>query len=352
MKRKIALLLAAAMVLSSGLTAYASETGAGDRGKQRNVRQEAAASHIAQGNGAQAGSSLSGEELARQVQAGNVGQVDVVIGTVLALQNSASFTVKLTDSQGTEKTGTLALEGNRAGEKRVSFEGLQKGDYTLQVSGDGFVTYRQKLSVEDRTSTVKLMTGYLEGINYEDGTAHPGVLLLGDVNMDGGMDAADKDAMVDSVHSGVTSGMSDLNRDGSTNLLDLEYFAKGYQEAEIQAGIEKSVSASVITPQAGIGTKVVEGDLGGLLRNQSSITLTREDGQNISREKPVVLEFDFTEVGNSTDIDGIIFETNRENPVTEAELLYGRWQGGDDTNSCAERGKLPSEKGRGQCDIG
>ena len=128
MKRKIALLLAAAMVLSSGLTAYASETGAGDRSKQKNVRQETAESHVDQRDGAQAGSSLSAEELARQVQAGNVGQVDVVIGNVLAMQNSVNFTVKLTDALGAEKTGRLELEGNQAGEKRISFEGLQKGE--------------------------------------------------------------------------------------------------------------------------------------------------------------------------------------------------------------------------------
>ena len=329
MKRKIALLLAAAMVLSSGLTAYASETGAGDRSKQKNVRQETAESHVDQRDGAQAGSSLSAEELARQVQAGNVGQVDVVIGNVLAMQNSVNFTVKLTDALGAEKTGRLELEGNQAGEKRISFEGLQKGEYTLQVAGDGFVTYRQNLSVEDRASTVKLMTGYLEGISYEDGTAHPGVLLLGDVNMDGGMDAADRNAIVDSVHSGVTSGMSDLNRDGSTNLLDLEYFAHSYEEVAVQAWIEKSVPAAVITPRAGDGTKV-EGDLGDLLRSQGSVALSREDGQKISRETPVVMEFDFAAVGNSAAADGIIIETDPENPVTEAQIVLSYVDGNVD----------------------
>ena len=305
MKRRIALLLAVAMVLSSGLTAYAVENGTGEQSKQKNVRQE------------------------RQIQAGNVGQVDVVIGTAPVLQNAVNFTVKLTDAQGTERTGVLELEGNQQGEKRISFEGLSRGSYTLEVSGAGFITYTQKISVEDRACTVKLMTGPLAAVNAEEGIAHPGILLQGDVNLDGGIDASDKGVLVDSINSGAGTDTTDLNRDGSTNLLDLDYFAKDYGEKAIQAGIEESVPAAVIMPRAGDGTKV-EGSLGGLLREQGSVTLSREDGQNISGDTPVVLEFDFTEVGNATGIDGILIETDRTNPVTGAQIAISYTDGNVD----------------------
>ena len=70
-------------------------------------------------------------------ETGNVGQVDVSIGTALIMERDVEFTVRLTDSRQESRTQTLRLEKNAAGESRVSFEGLADGEYALEVSGQG-----------------------------------------------------------------------------------------------------------------------------------------------------------------------------------------------------------------------
>ena len=44
---------------------------------------------------------------------------------------------------------------------------------------------------------VNLMTGFVRGYDYQKGSAHPGVLLIGDVDGEGDVDDKYKDALVD-----------------------------------------------------------------------------------------------------------------------------------------------------------
>ena len=110
-----------------------------------------------------------------QTMAGNIGQVDVSIGAVLILGAPVDFAVTLTDARGGVQESFMTLgEDNGSGqEKRCSFTGLAAGDYTLVVTGEGFATYTQKVTVRGRES-VKLMTGFLKGkgVEYVEGKPH------------------------------------------------------------------------------------------------------------------------------------------------------------------------------------
>ena len=283
MKKGLALLLAFAIFLSTQATAYAVEPEGQDR-------------------------------------AGNIGQVNVIIEPVLALQGNTKFLVSLTDSQGQAEKGEIELGGNAAAAGCLNFEGLASGKYALTVKADGFAVYSQELSVENRAYTVRLTTGRLDGINYEAGSAYPGILRIGDVNGDGRIDEADKAALLDSIQKGNSAGAQDLNGDGIVNLVDLEYFARGFGESkETTAQVERSVPSALITPSAE-DTKA-EGDLEALLRNQGSVILKPENGGVISGDNPVKLSFAFGNAGNASEADGILIGTSADNPVTEAEIL-------------------------------
>ena len=258
----------------------------------------------------------------------NAGQIDVSIGAALILGSEVEFTVALSGADQKEEQ-TLVLSPDSTEAKKVSFEGLKAGDYTVKVSAPGFAAYSQTISVDQKGYEIKLMTGFLAGMSYEKGQLHPGVLLPGDVNGDGVIDDKDKQVLVDDIDAGkdTNDGRSDLSRDGEVNLVDLEYFAKGYQRTEdLQAAIEEFISSAIVQLAAVEGT-TVEGDVHELLSGEASVTMAPVNGSAISADNPVSMEFDFNAVSEKDGrmefpvMDGIIIGTGtEENQVSEAEI--------------------------------
>lgn len=287
MKRLVACLLAAALVFTQSLSAYALQ------------------------NGSEAQENGGGKK--------STGQVDVSIGPALILDRAVTFTVGLTGQA--SQTITLAADREeQTAPHRVSFEGLTAGDYQLTVSGPGFAAYSQTISVDEQVSSVQLLTGFVEGLVYQEGTPHPGVLLIGDVNGDGVVDEADRKALTDAIDAENYSEAMDLNGDGRTDLVDLDYFARGYQIKEnILAQVEKSIPAAVIEASAGANTKV-EGNLTALLKKEGNVVLTPENGGEISADCPVSLDFELSADSGLTQADGIVIETSNDNPISRATV--------------------------------
>lgn len=242
---------------------------------------------------------------------GGTGQVNVIISPALYLQSSVNFTAELSGNG----AQTIALDTDKDGE--VCFTELSAGNYTLKISADGFADYVQDIAVEQQAVTVRLMTDLAGGIDYGRGS-HPGLLLIGDVNNDGVINNKDKRQLTDAVDSGVTGGVTDLNGDGSIDLADLEYLAKGYDTDDTRATSGLVIPSSVIVPSAGEGT-VIEGDLDSLLTRNGAVRLSASGGV-ISDQSPVVLQFDITKQDNSALADGIVIKASEDNPVAKAEV--------------------------------
>lgn len=357
MKRMVSFLLAAVLILAPALQAAASEPdisvaanenqpeAADEQGAQEDmpetdpdsqVKEEPAAGEKNQPESEDEGTDQS-DSAEQRILAG-IGQVHVSVGSAVILEKELTLTVELTGQE--SKTITLPSDKDEPGAKRaVSFEKLQEGTYTLHVTAPGFADYTQEIEVRDRAYAVNLLTGFVAGYTYERGVFHPGALLIGDVDEDGGIDDQDLDKLVDAIDAGNSSVETDLNGDGTTDLADLEYFAKSYQEnGDTQAFVEDFVSADAITPTAGAGTKV-EGDLADLLTGNGSVTLKATGGE-ISEAYPVVLEFDLNKNAD-TQADGILIETSKENPVAKAtvNVEYIDAEGTDGTVT------VPVEKG-------
>lgn len=132
MKKKMAIILTAVLVLCAGFIVYGSE---------------------------------AGSLFARRNQAQDMGQVDVSVGGALILGQDVRFTVRLTnDRNELVSSKELLLGKNNAGAERVSFEALADGDYTVTVSGDRFADYVQTVSVKNGMAfAVNLTTGFLGG---------------------------------------------------------------------------------------------------------------------------------------------------------------------------------------------
>lgn len=158
------------------------------------------------------------------------------------------------------------------------------------------------------------------------------MLLIGDVTGDGVIDDTDRSVLVDAIDTEQSSELTDLTGDQKTDLADLEYFAKGYQaEGHTLACIEESVSADAISPKPGEDTNV-EGNLEDLLKGEGNVTLSTQGGTEISEEHPVSVEFDLSESAD-TQIDGILIETNKENPIQKAtvDITYIDAEGNEQT---------------------
>jgi len=346
MKKTLAFALAAVLALSAVATVFAANAAQGGAGWS-DVSANNPESSTVSGNGEPQGSSDESDQedfWEKQSELGAIGQVDVVISSAVVRKQDAVFTVRLVDEQDRSMTGTIEA-GGVTEEKRFSFEGLADGEYRLEVTAPGFAAYRQNLTVKGNASTVWLTTGFLEKVNYTAGAVHPGVLLIGDVNGDGSVDSADGTRMVDAIDGSGNYGQGDLNGDGAVNLVDLEYFVRGFQAAakaqtaDTKAVPEYFVPTAVIKARADENT-TVKGELSGLFQDGESVGLETKTREDISKENPVVLEFGFAQ-GSAANADGILIETDPENPVTEAlfRIVYV------DENGEEGEVKVPGEEG-------
>ncbi len=290
MKRKMAFFLAATLALQ-GQTVNAAEAGGG--------------------NAAGAGT----------------GQVDVSIASGLILKKQVDFKVSL-EGNGTTLSDTITLGADSSS---ASFEHLAAGTYTLGLKAAGFADYTQQIDVGTQGLDVNLATGFLGGLTYEKGALHPGVLLIGDVDGNGKIDETDRKLLVDAIDQGSTNALMDLNGDGVVNLVDLEYFTKGYQVSkDTLASIETFVPASVIVPKEGENTKV-EGDLNALLKNEGSVKVKPAFGKDISKENPVSLDFEIGVSGEAATVaDGMLIETAGDNSINEAMIAITYVENGQD----------------------
>ena len=346
MKRGIACLMAVILTFGTISQAYASQESvvAGDATAQAGTEQtgdseaagteaqstseepeETASESSAPAEGAEETGIATGSTEAGRIsgtESTGTGQVNVSIGAALILEQDVPFTVTLLGPGGYGKSEVITLHEYEDGQKRIeggtSFTELANGNYRLRVSAPGFATYTQQITVNGQGVGVSLMTGFLQGIVYEAGSAHPGVLLIGDVNGDGVVDGADRESLAKAIDSDDLRDGMDLNGDDKVNLIDLELFAKGYLvTADTMAMLEKFVPASLITPAVGSGTRIRQGELKDLLENDGSVTLAPENGAAISGSNPVTVEFDF---GSTATMDGIEITSGENTVFTQAEL--------------------------------
>lgn len=279
------------------------------------------------------------------------GGIEVVLMNALPIADHGggiALTVTL-ENKGSQEV----ILGNNAQKHMISFDGLEAGTYHLRITekettdyGYGFLAYEQDIEVSGNIRTAEIYAGFVEldGIEYTQGMAHPGAMLIGDVNRDGRLDDLDKDAIMQSISNG-TAGAADLNKDGKTDLVDLQYYtnsrAKINENADVSATLHSRVSPNAVQVNIKNNTLIEEGEPGDLLKDGGGLLkLKSAGGQDISAASPVEIGFNlegaeqgvqeveqitFSMAGNAVESGVVTVETgDATNPVRYYHIEEGK----------------------------
>ena len=119
---------------------------------------------------------------------------------------------------GGEKTYSPSEVSNSDTELYYHFEALETGEYELEVTGKGYVTYKQPVTIENQLMELKLTNGY-----DQVASSKIGVIVLGDINGDHVIDEKDQNLMIQKIEAGKYDKKYDLNGDKKLDIIDLSY---------------------------------------------------------------------------------------------------------------------------------
>lgn len=285
----------------------------------------AEAEYEEEGGGNSEAIAKEGEEAAASVK----GVVEVLITAGVPMESDQTFQVvlkKQNDVQpSVQDNVTLkSKEGLEASRVSARFTDLESGRYQLRVFGGDYVTYVQDFEVKDGLgSRVQLYTGKAD-IGTE--SAHPGLLVRGDVNGDRVLDHEDSNAIIAKIES--TSGeeisgappICDLNGDNKVDLLDLNYLTEYMAGAEQKSTIETFVPQEAVSGVSVNGAVFSDSDVQKLFAREGVVTLRpANSASEISADNPVTVEFNMHD--SAAEMGGIVIGTPSADSIAEGEII-------------------------------
>ncbi len=181
----------------------------------------------------------------------------------------------------------------------VTFYGLRRGEYNVQLYGDGYKTVNTSATLNDYSKRITI-------------TNEKGMFEPGDVNEDGVINDADVDLMIS--HFGKQDVIYDLNRDGLVDLSDLNYIASSINS------IDKSIKVENTSLIMDSNNVTISGALNSdsILTGQGMATIKPlDESKDISIDNPASLVIDMKE---AVDMSEMRIETGLDNVPQEMEI--------------------------------
>ncbi len=267
------------------------------------------------------------------------GSVEVRVVSGVPVNGDQTFEVELRGPENV--TETLVLPRRAKGEKdmaapsaSVRFPRLADGTYSVKVHGNGYLTYTQSIEVDGMGYRIQLYTG-----NAVVGTeaARPGLLFRGDVNGDGKLDDADATAIVDAIESGSYEAKYDLDKNGTVDLIDLNYLTDVLEHQTVQQAIPEKVIPPEEVKATANKCAPVEGSLEGMLEGKG-VVLRPDASGDISANNPIELSFDFEREHDAVAMEGMVVASPKgsENGIAEGHVLVVYEKDGQEFTGIAE----------------
>ena len=221
----------------------------------------------------------------------------------------------------------------------LTFENLDLGTYSLEISGTGYQTISiPDIEIQNVSKRVLLGTADNTIVLDDNGTEdksddiieeYVGSFLTGDVNGDGTVNKADYDEMKSKITSGSAEENYDLNRDGKVDITDLAYVHSNIDKVQKDAVI---IDTDIIIDPTSVNVEAVQGTLvedGSNIKdiledNGISVSLKNDQGVEISEENPISVNIDLT--GNSAvenKVEQIVIKAPSENAPTSGNVVIG-----------------------------
>ena len=219
----------------------------------------------------------------------------------------------------------------------LTFEGLELGEYSLQVSGAGYQTATvEKIDITKASKRVLLGTSDNKIVLDDKGNTdenddvteyYPGAFLAGNVDATDNITSTDYDVLKSGIKSNSTDAKFDLNRDGKVDITDLTYvhqnIDKEIKVAEI-LDTDLIVNLDNVTVDLDEKTVVAEGvDVKDILKdNGSSVTFTSTSDEAISPENPVSVSLNLASIAREVSkVEQITIHAPSENAPTSGSIV-------------------------------
>lgn len=231
----------------------------------------------------------------------------------------------------------------------LTFENLDLGIYSLEISGAGYQTVSiDDIEIQSTSKRVLLGTADKTIVLDDNGTENKGddiveeylgSFLVGDVNGDGVVNKDDYDEMKSKITSGSNDSNYDLNRDGKIDITDLTYVHNNMDKVQKDAVIINTdiiIDPNSVIVEAVQGTLVEDGDnIKDILEdNNKSVSFKNAKDVEISEENPISVHLDLK--GNSAienKVEQIVIKAPSENAPTSGSIEIGNEVFNFDVNS-------------------
>lgn len=257
-----------------------------------------------------------------------LGRLDLEI--ILRLPTEGNFNVQL------QKEGNvITSQGVRQENKQYYyFDNLELGTYTLKVEGTNYITYTQKLEINNEVAKVVLSNGHNINDVLVNGQIKYGVVGLGDITGDGLINETDEKLMIEKIESGVYEERYDLNKDQKIDIIDLSYivFNKNRNIEATPINMLKLTEENVDLK----GTIISAGQVSSIFENNSNfVQLKPKNGQDITENNALEIELNIENNDKKTEAVVITPPTESDNAIQqgEAEITYINEQGIEETTT-------------------
>ena len=233
----------------------------------------------------------------------------------------------------------------------LTFEGLELGEYSLEISGDGYIaatvenidvtTYSKRVLLGTSDNTIVIDDKGTEDKNDDVKDYYPGVFLAGNVDAKDTVTQEDYDELKGQIKSKSTSVVKsdtkkfDLNRDGKIDITDLTYI---HQNMDKKINAHEVVDTDPILDPDNVNielsaTTVTDTDvnINDLLKDNGSIVaLKTVTNDPISENNPISMEFNLSGVTNQPiSVDQVVIKSPTENaPISGSVVIPGAGENG------------------------
>ena len=191
---------------------------------------------------------------------------------------------------------------------KVTFEGLERETYSLEVSGSGYDNVSiEDIDIIDYSKRVRIG-------NTSSETEYSSTFLAGDVDGNNEINMADYEEVLNSI--GKKKSEYDFNRDGKVDIADLTFVYENLGKTKEEANVDNTdkiidieeINIDENETNVNIDSSVLE-DI--FLKDNSLVKLEKSDGEAPSEENPLKIGFDFglskrRNAGDSIEMEQII----------------------------------------------